>query len=68
MLSLVRPQLGKITEDMKVLIEETLRSKDEVTSTGLKSLLPARWPELRRSVDFHYQMCTMKDGLSHTLQ
>ena len=46
----IRPRRGKITEEMKSLIDETLRNNDEVTSTGLKSLLTARWPELRVSI------------------
>ena len=49
-LSQVRPRQGKITEEMKTVIEETLRNNDEVTSTGLKSLLVARWPELQVSI------------------
>lgn len=40
---------GKITEEMKSLIDETLRNNDEVTSTGLKRLLTTRWLELRVS-------------------
>ena len=37
MLSLVRPWHLKVTEDMKALIERTLRNNDEVTCTGLRS-------------------------------
>ena len=49
-MSLATPRQGKITDEMKVVIEETLRKDDEVTSTGLKSVLAARWPELEVSI------------------
>ena len=44
-----RPREGKITEEMKSVIDEALCNNDEVTSTGLKRLL-TRWPELRVSI------------------
>ena len=40
----------KIRTPMKSLMEETLRRNDEITSTGLKSLLSAQWPDLEVSV------------------
>ena len=43
----MRPPPTKITKDMKALIKKTLRNDNEVISTGLKSLLTARWPELQ---------------------
>ena len=41
---------GKITDEMKSAIEETLRNNDEVTSTGLKRMLLSKWPELQVSI------------------
>ena len=41
---------GKITEEIKTAVEETLQNNDEVTSTGLKNMLISRWPELRVSI------------------
>ena len=49
-MSLVTPRQEKITEEMKAFIEETLKEDDEVTSTGLKRGLTARWPELEVSI------------------
>ena len=40
----------KITEEMRVLIEQELTNNDELTSTGIRSLLTSRWPDLRVSV------------------
>ena len=40
----------KITEEMRVLIEQELTNNDELTSTGIRSLLMSRWPDLRVSV------------------
>ena len=40
----------KLTEEMKAAIEEAYRVNDELTSTEIKSLLVARWPDLRVSV------------------
>lgn len=40
----------KLTEEMKAAIEEAYRGNDELTSTEIKRLLVARWPNLRVSV------------------
>ena len=40
----------KITEQMKALIEEELNKDDELTSSKIKTLLTARWPDLEVSV------------------
>ena len=40
----------KITDEMRVLIEQELTNNDELTSTGIRSLLTLRWPELQVSV------------------
>ena len=40
----------KLTEEMKAAIEEAYRGNDELTSTEIKRLLVARWPDLRVSV------------------
>ena len=38
-----------ITEEMRAVIEEELNNNDELTSTGIRSLLSSRWPDLRVS-------------------
>ena len=40
----------KLNEEMRLLIEQELNKNDELTSTGIRSLLPSRWPDLRVSV------------------
>ena len=45
-----RHQKLKITEQMKVMIEEALNNNDEITARGIKGLLTAQWPELRVSI------------------
>ena len=42
-----RGRKRKITKEMESVIEDALRSNDEITSTGLRSLLDSRWPELQ---------------------
>ena len=48
----VRRRKQKITEQMKVMIEEALNNNDEITARGIKSLLTAqyRYPYLPLSV------------------
>ena len=41
-----RKREWKITEQMKALIEEELNKDDELTSSKIKTLLTARWPNL----------------------
>ena len=40
----------KLTDEMSQVIEEELTKYDEITSTGIRSLLLSRWPDLRVSV------------------
>ena len=40
----------KLTDEMRQVIEEELTNNDEITSTGIRSLLLSRWPDLRVSV------------------
>lgn len=40
----------KITEEMKVMIEDAINDNDEITARGIQSLLTARWPDLRVSI------------------
>ena len=40
----------KITEEMKIAIEEALNSNDEITARGVQNLLKARWPDLQVSM------------------
>jgi len=40
----------KITKEMEFVIKDALRNNDEITSTGLRSLLDSRWPELQVSI------------------
>lgn len=40
----------KLNEEMRLLIEQELNRNDELTSTGIRSLLSSRWPDLRVSV------------------
>ena len=46
----VQRRKQKITEQMKVMIEEALNNNDEITARGIKTLLTAQWPELRVSI------------------
>ena len=48
-------------------VKETLRKEYEVTSTGLNSFQTARWSLLSEVIDFHFQLCAKKDGLSQIL-
>ena len=43
-----RPRI--ITEEMRAIIEEGLNNNDELTSTGIRSLLSSRWPDVRVSL------------------
>jgi len=45
-----RSKQRKITEEMRSAIEEAYNGNDELTSTGIKSLLMARWPDLQVSI------------------
>ena len=40
----------KLNDEMRQLIEQELTRNDELTSTGIRSLLLLRWPNLRVSV------------------
>jgi len=40
----------KITKEMESVIEDVLCNNDEITSTGLRSLLDSRWLELQVSI------------------
>ena len=40
----------KITEEMRVAIEEAYRENDELTSTDMKRLLLTRWPDICVSI------------------
>ena len=39
-----------ITEEMRAIIEEGLNNNDELSSTGIQSLLSSRWPDVRVSL------------------
>lgn len=45
-----RKRERKITEQMKALIGEQLNKDNELTSSKIKTLLTARWPDLEVSV------------------
>lgn len=45
-----RKKAPKITEEMKVAIEEALQNDDEITSRGIKNLIVARWPDVEVSI------------------
>ena len=45
-----RKKPRKITEEMRVVIEEAYRENDELTSTDIKQLLVRKWPDLSVSV------------------
>ena len=40
----------KITEEMKIAIEEASNSDDEITARGVQNSLKARWPDLQVSM------------------
>jgi len=45
-----RKKAPKITEEIKIAIEESLQNDDEITSRGIKNLIAARWPDVAVSI------------------